>query len=96
LRYGWTPRLHGNPATRSAGLVAEGDGVGETRDEHGTFSWRRARACAPSTCVEVAAEGGQVFVRNSKHPDAPALSFTTSEFRTFLQGAKDGDFDDLV
>jgi hypothetical protein len=44
--------------------------------------------------VEVANAGGNLLVRNSKHPDGPILAFTKAEWRAFLAGAKDGEFDE--
>jgi hypothetical protein len=47
-----------------------------------------------SNCVEVAAlPGGFVAVRDSKHPDGPALQFTPGEWQAFVGGAKAGEFD---
>jgi hypothetical protein len=40
--------------------------------------------------------GDQVAVRNSRHPKGPALIFSQAEVRAFLEGVKDGDFDDLL
>jgi len=31
-------------------------------------------------------------VRNSRHPDGPALVFTAAEWDAFLSGARDGEF----
>ncbi|WP_419995226.1 DUF397 domain-containing protein [Streptomyces boninensis] len=64
----------------------------------GNVPWRKARASNPSgDCVEVAGlPGGDVAVRNSRHPSGPALVYTQSELAAFIQGAKDGDFDDLL
>ncbi|WP_374212704.1 Scr1 family TA system antitoxin-like transcriptional regulator [Frankia sp. CiP3] len=44
--------------------------------------------------VEVATlpDGGRA-VRDSKHPDGPALHFTATEWAAFLAGAQDGEFD---
>ncbi|MHA6805702.1 DUF397 domain-containing protein [Salinifilum ghardaiensis] len=61
-------------------------------------SWRRSRySGAVGNCVEVAelTDGG-VAVRNSRHPNGPALVYTRAEMAAFLHGAKDGEFDDLV
>jgi Domain of unknown function (DUF397) len=45
-------------------------------------------------CVELAhLYGGQVAIRNSRHPSGPALLFTAAEWDAFLAGAKDGEFD---
>jgi hypothetical protein len=60
-------------------------------------TWRKATASNPSgACVEVAPlPGGDVAVRNSRHPAGPALVYTRAEIAAFLAGAKSGEFDDL-
>jgi hypothetical protein len=60
--------------------------------------WQKSRRSNPSgNCVEMAAlPGGAVAVRNSRHPDGPALIYTRDEMVAFLEGARDGDFDHLV
>jgi hypothetical protein len=60
-------------------------------------TWRKARASNSSgACVEVAAlPGGDVAVRNSRHPSGPALVYTRAEIAAFLAGARAGEFDDL-
>ncbi len=66
--------------------------------ELGAVSWRKSRASNPSgNCVEVAAlPGGDVAMRNSRHPDGPALIYTRAEIAAFLAGARNGEFDDLA
>lgn len=66
---------------------------------HGELNWRKSRRSNPSgNCVEMAAlpDSDGFALRNSRHPDGPALVYTKDEIVAFLQGAKDGDFDDLV
>jgi Domain of unknown function (DUF397) len=60
--------------------------------------WRKSgRSSAEGNCVETAKlPGGEVAVRNSRHPVGPALIFSKAEVRAFLEGVKDGDFDDLL
>ena len=60
-------------------------------------SWRKSRASNPSgSCVEVAGlAGGEIAVRNSRHPSGPALVYTRTEIAAFLTGVKNGEFDDL-
>jgi Domain of unknown function (DUF397) len=60
--------------------------------------WRKSRSSNPSgNCVELAElPNGGVAVRNSRHPAGPALIYTDAEIAAFIQGAKDGEFDDLV
>ncbi|MEO3785009.1 DUF397 domain-containing protein [Actinocorallia sp. B10E7] len=61
-------------------------------------SWRKSRHSNPQgSCVEVAAlPGPEIALRNSRHPAGPALIFTVAELSAFVQGAKDGEFDDLI
>jgi uncharacterized protein DUF397 len=59
-------------------------------------AWRTARACDGGACVQVAANGPVILIADSKAPDGPALSYSLTEFREFIIGAKNGDFDDLI
>jgi hypothetical protein len=59
-------------------------------------AWRTARTCDGGACVQVAASGPMVLIADSKTPGGPALSYTVAEFREFIVGAKNGDFDDLI
>lgn len=61
-----------------------------------TAQWRTSSFSDAALCVEVAAVGDQVAVRNSKDPDGAVLNFTRGEMLAFLQGAKAGEFDDLT
>lgn len=48
-------------------------------------------------CVEISRlVDGTTAVRDSKHPDAGVLYFTSAEMDAFLKGAKSGEFDDLA
>ena len=62
------------------------------------ITWRKSRHSGQlGNCVETAVlDGGDVAVRNSRHPSGPALIFTRDEMAAFLAGAKDGEFDDLA
>jgi Domain of unknown function (DUF397) len=57
--------------------------------------WRKSSRSGPWTdnCVEVAFVDGLIAVRDSKHPDGPALVFTPNEWDAFVDGAKVGEFD---
>jgi hypothetical protein len=57
--------------------------------------WVKSRRSGPTggNCVEVAfLPAGDVAMRNSRHPDGPALIFTRAEWDAFLGGAGDGEF----
>jgi hypothetical protein len=60
--------------------------------------WRKAIASQGNgNCVEMAAlPDGSVAVRDSKNPDGAILTFTRSEIRAWIAGARDGEFDDLT
>jgi hypothetical protein len=64
---------------------------------HGV-QWRKSqRSTAEGECVQTAKlPGGGVAVRNSRHPDGPVLLFSDAELRAFLEGVKQGDFDDVL
>jgi Domain of unknown function (DUF397) len=58
--------------------------------------WRKSTRSGGNggDCVEVADNiPGVVGVRDSKDPDGPALVFTVTEWRAFIDSAKDGEFD---
>jgi hypothetical protein len=55
--------------------------------------WRSASRCNAEHCVEVAATGGHIAVRDSKDPDSPVLVYTEDEWLAFIDGAKKGEFD---
>jgi hypothetical protein len=62
----------------------------------GLSDWRRSTKCATSECLEIARERDMILLRDSKSPQTPPLRYTTEEFRAFLDGAKAGEFDDLI
>jgi hypothetical protein len=48
------------------------------------------------SCVEARRHDGMIEVRNSKDPDAGTVRFTALEWDSFLDGAKKGEFDQLL
>ncbi len=60
--------------------------------------WQKSRhSNSQGSCVEFAKlPGGGVAVRNSRHPEGPALVYTVAEIEAMLLGVKDGEFDHLV
>jgi uncharacterized protein DUF397 len=68
-----------------------------TGELRGVRWWKSGRSSAEGNCVETAKlAGDEVAVRNSRHPEGPALIFSQAEVRAFLKGVKDGDFDELL
>ncbi|MGI5130222.1 DUF397 domain-containing protein [Pseudonocardia sp. CA-107938] len=66
-------------------------------DSLGAVAWRKSRASGAGNCVELAAlEGGAVAMRHSLDPHGPALIYTSAEIAAFVEGARNGEFDDLV
>lgn len=65
----------------------------ETQSE---LNWRKSTfsSGANGSCVEVAElPGGGRAVRNSKRPDAGRVDYTADEWRAFIAGVKNGEFD---
>ena len=60
--------------------------------------WRKSSfSGAQGNCVEVARlDSGEFAVRNSRHPQGPALVYTEAEIAAFVAGAKAGEFDDVA
>ena len=56
--------------------------------------WRKSRASQPQgDCLEVAIGDEAVRIRHSQRPSGAILSFTHAEWRAFLDGARNGEFD---
>jgi hypothetical protein len=64
----------------------------------GGATWRKSTYSNPNgDCVELARlAGGDIAVRNSRHPRGPALIFTRAEMAAFIQGAEEGELDDMI
>ncbi|MFE9068495.1 DUF397 domain-containing protein [Streptomyces violaceusniger] len=58
---------------------------------------KSALSNAQGACVELAKlPDGEVAMRNSRHPEGPALVYTQAEIAAFVAGAKSGDFDHMT
>ncbi|WP_433333259.1 DUF397 domain-containing protein [Spirillospora sp. CA-294931] len=64
----------------------------------GDATWQKSRRSnSQGNCVEIAElPGGRVAMRNSRHPEGPALIYNRPEIEALILGAKDGDFDHLI
>lgn len=59
--------------------------------------WIKAtRSADQGACVEMAAVGNDIHVRDSKDPNGPVLRYTKTEFAAWIDAAKAGDFDTLL
>ena len=56
-------------------------------------AWRKSSYCNANGCVEVAFADDLIAVRDSKHPDGSALIFSLAEWRAFVRGTRNGEFD---
>lgn len=66
-----------------------------TRTELAALHYRKSTLSGPNdNCVEVAElpDGGRA-VRNSKRPDAGAVTFNPDEWNAFIGGVKANEFD---
>jgi hypothetical protein len=62
-----------------------------------SLSWRKSTASGADGCVEVAPfVDGIVAIRDSKDPNGASLAYTPHEWRSFLAGVRNGEFDDLT
>lgn len=58
------------------------------------LSFERSSYCANSCCLEVALvpRTGKIYVRSSQNPGTQ-IAFSAEEWRAFLAGAKNNEFD---
>jgi hypothetical protein len=59
--------------------------------EHAGIVWRKSTASGGGNCVEVAFAETSVFVRQSRDPLGPILSFSREAWAQFLASAKSGN-----
>ena len=56
---------------------------------------RLSAFAAPAAAPRVAPNGDVVIIEDSKNPDVPVLAYDSTEWETFFEGIRQGDFDDL-
>jgi Domain of unknown function (DUF397) len=62
----------------------------------GGLTWLKSNRCDTSSCVEVAVTDDRVFLRDSKDPDGPRLTFTHEQWVEFLRGLGRGVPDETL
>lgn len=58
-----------------------------------SLEWKKSSLSNSIGCLEFAADGHSVLIRDSKHRGGPILSFSPLEWRDFVNGARRGEFD---
>ncbi|WP_127503919.1 DUF397 domain-containing protein [Actinoplanes sp. LAM7112] len=64
--------------------------MSETHD--GTKAWRRSTYCADTACVEIAAAGDRILLRDSKDLSRPPLDLDQADWAQFVDKIKSGQF----
>lgn len=74
------------------GIPMHGDP--SVRPDSGLTWIKSSLSFSNGNCVEVASlPGGEIGVRNSRYSSGPVLRFTSDEWRAFLGGVRNGEFD---
>ena len=55
--------------------------------------WRTSTTCDENQCVAVAFDTDRVLLRRTPTTGGPTLTFTPTEWRAFLAGVRNGEFD---
>jgi hypothetical protein len=58
--------------------------------------FRAAVKSGGTNCIQVGRRDGMILIADSKRPGGPVLSYTLQEWDAFLDGAKNGEFDDFL
>ena len=67
-----------------------------TPNRFNELTWRVATKSGGGNCIEVARGQDFIAVRHSRRPDAEVIRYSIAEFDAFLDGAKRGEFDDML
>ena len=60
---------------------------------HGLVWIKATRSMQTGACVELAIDGEQIALRDSKNPHIAPFRYTRDEITAFIDGAKRGEFD---
>jgi len=59
-----------------------------TAFDRNELTWRKSVYSAQGNCVEIARTEQSVYMRDSKDPDGPVLTFSVEVFRSFIETLK--------
>jgi Domain of unknown function (DUF397) len=77
--------------------VVKAEKITLSEAERASLAWLKAQCSTVNgQCVEIASIAGKIAIRDSKDPNGTILVYTSAEFRAFLDGARNGEFDSLV
>jgi predicted secreted Zn-dependent protease len=62
----------------------------------GNLPWRIARKCDAGNCVRVAPHAGMIVIGDTMSPDGPVLAYSHDKWKAFVEGVRQGNFDDLA
>lgn len=60
------------------------------------LDWHVSRACESGACIKVARDGDFVIFGNTTAPKGNTYSYTVTEWKQFVIGVKQGDFDNVA
>jgi len=89
----WTPRSRAPSSARPATTRRARTHRKELMVDLSRAAWRKSSPSGNNGCVEVAFVEDQVAVRDSKDRQGPVLMFNPVEWRAFIGGVRDGDFE---
>jgi hypothetical protein len=63
-------------------------------ERYGAARWQRSSRCYAGNCVEVSAhdDSDVVLLRDSKHPEAPAIGMAFSDWSVFMDLVRDAEW----
>lgn len=62
-------------------------------DNQDKIGWWKSSHSSDGGCVEISRLEEQVLVRDSKDRNGPVLRFSYKEWKAFLDGVRDGEFE---
>jgi predicted secreted Zn-dependent protease len=69
------------------------DAQGESQAVACRLEWRKSSRCGSDACVEVAIHNEKAYVRSSNDAVGAYLVFDAEEWRSFLAGVRNHEFD---